>query len=72
MPAFVVAYRGVLSAGWLGLSYEVELAVQGANVLRPAGGTTGLAVGTWASAERASPQSARCDAASHSSSSPAR
>src|SRR3954454_24320398 len=46
--AFVVAYRGVLRhrLGWRG-SYDVGMAVQGANVLVPAGGASGLALGAW-------------------------
>jgi uncharacterized membrane protein YbhN (UPF0104 family) len=44
--AFVVAYRGILRHR-LGrrASYDVGMAVQGANVLLPAGGASGLALG---------------------------
>jgi uncharacterized membrane protein YbhN (UPF0104 family) len=47
--AFVVAYRGVLRhrLGWR-RSYDLGMAVQGANVLVPAGGASGLALGAWA------------------------
>ncbi|MBA3327440.1 MAG: flippase-like domain-containing protein, partial [Solirubrobacterales bacterium] len=47
--AFVVVYRGVFSRdlGWR-LSYDVGMAVQGTNVLVPAGGASGLALGAWA------------------------
>ena len=47
--AFVVAYRGVLydRLPWRA-SYEIGMAVQGTNVLVPAGGASGLAVGAWA------------------------
>ena len=47
--AFVVCYRGVL-APRLGRrrSYDLGMAVQGANVLLPAGGASGLALGAWA------------------------
>jgi uncharacterized membrane protein YbhN (UPF0104 family) len=47
--AFVVAYRGVLRhrLPWK-RSYDVGMAVQGANVLVPAGGASGLALGAWA------------------------
>jgi uncharacterized membrane protein YbhN (UPF0104 family) len=47
--AFVVAYRGVLRHGlpWR-RSYDLGMAVQGANVLLPAGGASGLALGAWA------------------------
>ena len=47
--AFVVAYGGVLRHGlpWR-QSYDFGMAVQGANVLLPAGGASGLALGAWA------------------------
>src|SRR3954468_17078385 len=47
--AFVVAYGGVLRHGlpWRP-SYDLGMAVQGANVLLPAGGASGLALGAWA------------------------
>ena len=47
--AFVVAFRGVLAQRlpWR-LSYDVGMAVQGTNVLVPAGGASGLALGAWA------------------------
>jgi len=47
--AFVVAFRAVLAdrLPWR-TSYEVGMAVQGTNVLLPAGGASGLAVGAWA------------------------
>lgn len=47
--AFVVAFRGVFTRRlpWR-LSYELGMAVQGTNVLVPAGGTSGLALGAWA------------------------
>jgi uncharacterized membrane protein YbhN (UPF0104 family) len=47
--AFVVAFRAVLAERlpWR-TSYEVGMAVQGTNVLLPAGGVSGLAVGAWA------------------------
>ena len=47
--AFVVAFRGVLRhrLPWR-RSYDLGMAVQGANVLVPTGGAGGLAVGAWA------------------------
>jgi len=47
--AFVAAFRGVFSRRlpW-GFSYEVGMAAQGTNVLLPAGGASGLALGAWA------------------------
>ena len=47
--AFVVAFRGVFSRRlpWR-FSYEVGMAAQGTNVLLPAGGASGLALGAWA------------------------
>src|SRR4051812_27048062 len=49
LVAFVVASRAVLRHRLPGrLSYEVGMAVQGANVLLPAGGASGLALGAWA------------------------
>jgi uncharacterized protein (TIRG00374 family) len=47
--AFVVAFRGVFCArlGWR-FSYEIGMAEQGTNVLVPAGGVGGLALGAWA------------------------
>ena len=47
--AFVVAFRGVLRhrLPWR-RSYDVGMAVQGANVLVPTGGAGGLAIGAWA------------------------
>jgi uncharacterized membrane protein YbhN (UPF0104 family) len=47
--AYVVAFRGVFCArlGWR-FSYEVGMAEQGTNVLLPAGGVGGLALGAWA------------------------
>ena len=47
--AFVAAFRGVFSRRlpWR-FSYEVGMAAQGTNVLLPAGGATGLALGAWA------------------------
>jgi uncharacterized membrane protein YbhN (UPF0104 family) len=47
--AYVVAFRGVFCTrlGWR-FSYEVGMAEQGTNVLVPAGGVGGLALGAWA------------------------
>jgi uncharacterized membrane protein YbhN (UPF0104 family) len=47
--AYVVAFRGVFCRrlGWR-FSYEVGMAEQGTNVLLPAGGLGGLALGAWA------------------------
>ena len=47
--AFVAAFRGVFSQRlpWR-FSYEVGMAAQGTNVLLPAGGASGLALGAWA------------------------
>lgn len=47
--AFVAAFRGVFSRKlpWR-FSYEVGMAAQGTNVLLPAGGASGLALGAWA------------------------
>jgi uncharacterized protein (TIRG00374 family) len=47
--AYVVAFRGVFCTrlSWR-FSYEVGLAEQGTNVLLPAGGVGGLALGAWA------------------------
>ncbi len=47
--AFVMAFRGVFCArlGWR-FSYEVGMAEQGTNILLPAGGVGGLALGAWA------------------------
>jgi uncharacterized membrane protein YbhN (UPF0104 family) len=47
--AYVVAFRGVFCArlGWR-FSYQVGMAEQGTNVLLPAGGVGGLALGAWA------------------------
>ena len=47
--AFVAAFRGVFSRRlpWR-FSYEVGMAAQGTNVLLPAGGASGLALGAWA------------------------
>jgi uncharacterized membrane protein YbhN (UPF0104 family) len=47
--AFVMAFRGVFCArlGWR-FSYEIGMAEQGTNVLLPAGGVGGLALGAWA------------------------
>ena len=47
--AFVAAFRGVFNRrlSWR-LSYEVGMAAQGTNVLLPAGGASGLALGAWA------------------------
>jgi uncharacterized membrane protein YbhN (UPF0104 family) len=47
--AFVVAFRGVFcrTLPWR-LSYDVGMAAQGTNVLLPAGGASGLALGAWA------------------------
>lgn len=47
--AYVVAFRGVFCArlGWR-FSYEIGMAEQGTNVLLPAGGVGGLALGAWA------------------------
>ncbi len=47
--AFVAAFRGVFShrLPWR-FSYEVGMAAQGTNVLLPAGGASGLALGAWA------------------------
>ena len=47
--AFVIAFRGVLRhrLPWR-RSYDLGMAVQGANVLVPTGGAGGLAVGAWA------------------------
>jgi len=47
--AFVVAFRGVFCTrlGWR-FSYEIGMTEQGTNVLVPAGGVGGLALGAWA------------------------
>lgn len=47
--SYVAAFRGVFCArvGWR-FSYEVGMAEQGTNVLLPAGGLGGLALGAWA------------------------
>jgi uncharacterized protein (TIRG00374 family) len=47
--AYVVAFRGVFCTrlGWR-FSYEIGMAEQGTNVLLPAGGVGGLALGAWA------------------------
>lgn len=47
--AFVAAFRGVFNRRlpWR-FSYEVGMAAQGTNVLLPAGGASGLALGAWA------------------------
>src|SRR5260221_9860962 len=47
--AYVVAFRGVFCVrlGWR-FSYEIGMAEQGTNVLLPAGGVGGLALGAWA------------------------
>jgi len=47
--AFIAAFRGVFSRRlpWR-FSYEVGMAAQGTNVLLPAGGASGLALGAWA------------------------
>jgi uncharacterized membrane protein YbhN (UPF0104 family) len=47
--AYVVAFRGVFCRrlGWR-FSYEIGMAEQGTNVLVPAGGVGGLALGAWA------------------------
>ncbi|MDQ4048505.1 MAG: flippase-like domain-containing protein [Actinomycetota bacterium] len=47
--AFIAAFRGVFSRrlSWR-FSYEVGMAAQGTNVLLPAGGASGLALGAWA------------------------
>jgi len=47
--SFVVAFRGVFCTrlGWR-FSYEIGMAEQGTNVLVPAGGVGGLALGAWA------------------------
>ncbi len=47
--SYVVAFRGVFCArlGWR-FSYEIGMAEQGTNVLLPAGGIGGLALGAWA------------------------
>jgi uncharacterized membrane protein YbhN (UPF0104 family) len=47
--AYVVAFRGVFCnrIGWR-FSYEIGMAEQGTNVLVPAGGVGGLALGAWA------------------------
>jgi uncharacterized protein (TIRG00374 family) len=47
--SYVVAFRGVFCTrlGWR-FSYEVGMAEQGTNVLVPAGGVGGLALGAWA------------------------
>jgi uncharacterized membrane protein YbhN (UPF0104 family) len=47
--AYVVAFRGVFCRriGWR-FSYEIGMAEQGTNVLLPAGGVGGLALGAWA------------------------
>lgn len=47
--SYVVAFRGVFCArlGWR-FSYEIGMAEQGTNVLLPAGGVGGLALGAWA------------------------
>jgi uncharacterized protein (TIRG00374 family) len=46
---FVMAFRGVFCArlGWR-FSYEIGMAEQGTNMLLPAGGVGGLALGAWA------------------------
>jgi uncharacterized protein (TIRG00374 family) len=47
--SYVVAFRGVFCTrlGWR-FSYEIGMAEQGTNVLLPAGGVGGLALGAWA------------------------
>jgi uncharacterized membrane protein YbhN (UPF0104 family) len=47
--SYVAAFRGVFCArlGWR-FSYEIGMAEQGTNVLLPAGGVGGLALGAWA------------------------
>jgi uncharacterized membrane protein YbhN (UPF0104 family) len=47
--SYVVAFRGVFCTrlGWR-FSYEIGMAEQGTNVLLPAGGIGGLALGAWA------------------------
>jgi uncharacterized protein (TIRG00374 family) len=47
--SYVVAFRGVFCTrlGWR-FSYEIGMAEQGTNVLVPAGGVGGLALGAWA------------------------
>lgn len=47
--AYVMAFRGVFCRrlGWR-FSYEIGMAEQGTNVLLPAGGVGGLALGAWA------------------------
>jgi uncharacterized membrane protein YbhN (UPF0104 family) len=47
--SYVVAFRGVFCKrlGWR-FSYEIGMAEQGTNVLVPAGGVGGLALGAWA------------------------
>jgi uncharacterized protein (TIRG00374 family) len=47
--SYVVAFRGVFCTrlGWR-FSYEIGMAEQGTNVLVPAGGMGGLALGAWA------------------------
>ena len=47
--SFVMAFRGVFCSrlGWR-FSYEIGMAEQGTNVLLPAGGVGGLALGAWA------------------------
>lgn len=47
--SYVVAFRGVfcIRLGWR-FSYEIGMAEQGTNVLLPAGGVGGLALGAWA------------------------
>jgi uncharacterized membrane protein YbhN (UPF0104 family) len=47
--SYVVAFRGVfcIRLGWR-FSYEIGMAEQGTNVLVPAGGVGGLALGAWA------------------------
>jgi uncharacterized membrane protein YbhN (UPF0104 family) len=47
--SFVAAFRGVFCRrlGW-GFSYKISLAAQATNVLVPAGGVGGLALGAWA------------------------
>jgi glycosyltransferase 2 family protein len=47
--SYVVAFRGVFCVrlGWR-FSYEIGMAEQGTNVLLPAGGVGGLALGAWA------------------------
>jgi uncharacterized protein (TIRG00374 family) len=47
--SYVIAFRGVFCTrlGWR-FSYEIGMAEQGTNVLLPAGGVGGLALGAWA------------------------